>query len=487
MTRQLRRKIWVRLAVISVLLAGVAGGSIFLFERTEIARRVRQLALEEARSLVDHAETLSRADPRLRDSVREEIARHLLTDHVAKGHFAVIEIYDAARRKLVEVYDPAFAATREAADARQHAYLLGDAPEYERFTVGDVPYMRVVAPLQENGRIHAYFEGVYRVDPEALRTMNRGLLQTVVLVVLVVLAAAAVLYPVILRLNGDLLRLSEDLAHANMGMLAALGSAVAKRDRGTNSHNFRVTIYAIRLAEEVGLSRERIRGLIKGAFLHDVGKIAIADAILQKPGRLTADETDVMKAHVRHGVEIVGKFRWLEDALDVVRHHHEKVDGTGYPAGLRGDEIPVAARIFAIVDVFDALTTRRPYKEPAPLHEAVFALLAGKGSAFDPALLETFLALAPELHRTVCGAPEAQLVRILDRLLGRYFSDEEHRAGGVSRGRAALRAGVDSAELDYLSGTWSLDTGAAHDAPGGDPPGERLREAPRDRDRRVAH
>jgi putative nucleotidyltransferase with HDIG domain len=295
--------------------------------------------------------------------------------------------------------------------------------------------------------------------------MNRGLLESVVLVVLVILGAAAALYPLILRLNRDLLRASADLAHANMGLLAALGSAVAKRDRGTNSHNYRVTIYAIRLGEAVGLSPERIRGLIKGAFLHDVGKLAITDAILQKPGRLTDEESAVMRAHVRHGVEIVAKFRWLQDALDVVQHHHEKIDGTGYPAGLQGDAIPIAARIFAIVDVFDALTTRRPYKEPAPLHESVFALLAGKGSAFDPALVDTFLCLAPELHRTLCGAAEPVLVRTLDRLLGDYFTAEEDH---VRRGVHALRdaALLEEDALEYLSGAWSLDPAAGRPPPG---------------------
>ena len=180
------------------------------------------------------------------------------------------------------------------------------------------------------------------------------------LVVLVVLATAGVFYPIMLRLNGNLLRLSDDLAYANMGMLAALGSAVARRDRGTNAHNYRVTIYAIHLARALGLSVEQIRGLVKGAFLHDVGKIGIADAILRKPGRLTPEEIVVMRDHVRYGVEMVGKFEWLNDAVDVVRCHHERFDGLGYPAGLRGRGDPHHG-----ADLRRGRRLRRPHHPPA--------------------------------------------------------------------------------------------------------------------------
>jgi HD-GYP domain-containing protein (c-di-GMP phosphodiesterase class II) len=456
MTRKLRRRIWGRLLGVSILLATLAGASVYVFERREMGERVLALALEEARSLVPDVAVLSGAALE-REEVRRELAAHVLSDHVAQGHFVLIEIYDLARTKVVAAQHPSYAEVARAADGELHASLLGDEPRHQRLTAPGGTYVQVFAPLRQGERAVAYFEGIYRVDPEALQTMDRSLLWSVGLVVVVILAAAAVLYPVILRLNRDLLHLSGDLAHANMGMLAALGSAIAKRDHGTNSHNYRVTIYAIRLAETVELSHPQIRGLIKGAFLHDVGKIGIADAILLKPGRLTEEETAVMRAHVQHGVEIVGKFRWLMDALEVVQHHHEKFDGTGYPAGLRADQIPIAARIFAIVDVFDALTTRRPYKEPASLAESMALLEAGRGTSFDPTLLDAFAGLAPELHRTISGAGEQELTRTLDRLLVRYF-----RGKGVG---TILRAGPGGgppapgaeSELDYLSGAWSLE------------------------------
>lgn len=454
MTRKLRRRIWGRLLGVSILLATLAGLSVYVFERRDMDERILAIALEEARSLVPDVAALPLSGAS-RDETRRELAAHVLREHVSKGHFVLIEIYDLAHTRVTKALHPSFPEVERAVEDEFHDALLADEPRHQRLTVGGATYVQVFAPLRQAAEVVAYFEGVYRVDPAAQATMNRSLLWSVGLVVVVILAAAAVLYPVFLRMNADLLRLSGDLAHANTGMLAALGSAVAKRDRGTNAHNFRVTLYAIRLAERIGLSRREIRGIIKGAFLHDVGKIGIADAILQKPGRLTEEEKAVMRNHVLHGVEIVGKFRWLADAVDVVKHHHEKYDGSGYPSGLRGDEIPIAARIFAIVDVFDALTTRRPYKEAGPLAESLALIEADRGRSFDPVLLDAFAELAPELHRTICGAGEAELVRTLDRLLVRYF-----RAGGAG---TILRAGPVTApppspesELDYLSGTWSL-------------------------------
>jgi putative nucleotidyltransferase with HDIG domain len=238
-------------------------------------------------------------------------------------------------------------------------------------------------------------------------------------------------------------------------MLAALGSAVAMRDRGTNSHNFRVTLYAIRLAEAAGLPSWRIQGLVKGAFLHDVGKIGIPDAILHKAGPLTDREVALMRSHVHHGVEIVRPYKWLRDALPVVRSHHERYDGSGYPEGLRGGDIPVEARIFTLVDVFDALTSRRSYKEARSLEEALRVLAEGRGSHFDPRLHDTFRAIAPALYHSVYLADERTLVRTLDAELARTFRTEGHRHH--SRMPPGVPGSGEPAEqLDYLSGSWPL-------------------------------
>ena len=120
-----------------------------------------------------------------------------------------------------------------------------------------------------------------------------------------------------------------------------------------------------------------IRILIKGAFLHDVGKIGIRDNILLKPGRLDEEEFEEMKRHVNHGLDIISKSAWLNEASAVVGSHHEKYEGNGYPAGLKGEAIPVLARIFAIADVFDALTSHRPYKKPLSYEETIDILMKG--------------------------------------------------------------------------------------------------------------
>jgi putative nucleotidyltransferase with HDIG domain len=476
MISSLRGKILARLLLVAVSLASIAGGGIYFLERRSIDQRVFALALEETRSLVGHLDFL--AEPRQEDfdQVNRRIAAHVLAEHIDEGHFVAIEIYDLERKKVVEAIHPDFRVVEEAVDASHLTPRAGEQYAHAWMSVGGVSYVQVVAPLQVDRKTMAYFDGTYRVDPEAMRQMNRGLALSVLLVMLVVLATAMVLYPIMLRLNGNLLRLTDDLAYANMGMLAALGSAVARRDRGTNAHNYRVTIYAIHLARALGLSVEQIRGLVKGAFLHDVGKIGIADAILRKPARLTPEEILVMQAHVRYGVEMVGKFEWLKDAVDVVRSHHERFDGLGYPAGLRGEEIPISARIFAVVDVFDALTTRRPYKAPIPFEETMRHLEEGRGSHFDPDVLNAFESIAPELFRTSSGADELQLTRILDRLMVHYFPAP--RGGHGPRG--PLQLGLPSRvtgtasevaltpfpfpvtaptgeKLGYLSGTWSLE------------------------------
>jgi response regulator RpfG family c-di-GMP phosphodiesterase len=181
----------------------------------------------------------------------------------------------------------------------------------------------------------------------------------------------------------------------------------------------------VRLAEAVGLDSGDIQSLIKGAFLHDVGKIGIRDSILLKPDHLTDEEFQVMKTHVRHGREICERSAWLRDAIDVVGHHHEKFDGTGYSEGLDGRAIPVRARIFSIADVFDALTSKRPYKEPFSLEETMEILKKGRAIHFDPALLDPFLEMAPALFEEISGREDEGLRREVEELTQRYFSEDK--------------------------------------------------------------
>lgn len=245
------------------------------------------------------------------------------------------------------------------------------------------------------------------------------------MVVVVVLVTLITVYPIIIFLNQGLFRLSTALLISNVELMEVLGSAIAKRDADTHIHNYRVTIYAIRLAEALRLSQHDIRRLMTGAFLHDVGKIGIADAILRKPDSLTGEEFGALRMHVGLGVDIISKANWLESARDVVEFHHEKFDGSGYMKGLRGDSIPLNARIFAIVDVFDALTSRRPYKEPLSFDDAMAIMHRGRGSHFDPRLLDAFDTVAPKLFAEIDHTEDAVVEATLRRLVNKYFLSSE--------------------------------------------------------------
>lgn len=218
----------------------------------------------------------------------------------------------------------------------------------------------------------------------------------------------------------------------SLQMLNALGCAVAARDTGNSDHNFRVTLYCVRFAEELKLTEKHTRALIKGSFLHDIGKISISDATLLKTGSLTEDEFKVIRNHVRLGLDIIKDVKWLEDAGEVVLYHHERWDGTGYLAGLKGDEIPLNARIFSIVDVFDALTSNRPYKKATTSKEAVKQLKGEKETHFDPGLIDVFAGIGEEIFHNVAGKDRETLEELLAGVMDKYF--------GVSPADADLRS-----------------------------------------------
>jgi putative nucleotidyltransferase with HDIG domain len=351
----------------------------------------------------------------------EESARGLTRER----HFVMVEFYTPDKQKVIAHGVEQVQEVMDVLERKRHDFLMGTKIDYMKVYHRGTIYLKLVMPLldREDRRIIGYFEGVYQVAGAEMRQIVWRVAWSIIQVVVAIFLATLILYPVIITLNRDLITLSGNLARANIGMLKVLGSAIAKRDSDTNAHNYRVTIYAIRLAEDVGLSRREMRALIKGAFLHDVGKIAISDTILLKPGKLTPQEFAVMQTHVSHGVDIVRHYEWLHDAVAVVENHHEKYDGKGYLAGRQGAEIPKSARIFAIADVFDALTSKRPYKEPFSYDDSAAILRESSGSHFDPELVATFLTLAPQLYGTLSGNDrEEELSDLLDGLVRKYFT-----------------------------------------------------------------
>lgn len=415
-TRTIHRKLIARLVIGWLLLSILMGAVVYFVETGKVDDFVVNLAVEESGSFLhDTVDYLNSPDP-----AHHTLLRKRGEEHIRKGHFIALALYNRDRQKIMVAIRPGLDAS--VMEPHKEDWRKADRVEYKTLYIERRFAVHVFVPLRDRaGIITGYFEGIYQVDRKTMSDIQGRIATSLFLVVLVVLATTVILYPAIIALNRDLLRLSVDLSHANLGMLKVLGSAVAKRDSDTNSHNYRVTLYAVRLAEAVGLGAAEIKGLIKGAFLHDVGKIGISDTILLKPGRLSAGEFAVIKTHPWHGADIIGKYAWLGDALDVVKYHQEKFDGTGYGAGLKGHNIPLHARIFAIVDVFDALTSRRPYKDAMTFDAAMAIMEKDRETHFDPKLFDAFSSIARKHHEEIGLADNAKIEKMLDDILGKYF------------------------------------------------------------------
>ena len=193
-------------------------------------------------------------------------------------------------------------------------------------------------------------------------------------------------------------RLFESVERARTELVAAYDAtllgwslALEMRDEETNGHTERVTRATVELATAMGVPPEEIPHVRRGALLHDIGKMVVPDRILHKPGELTAEEWEIMRRHPEHARAFLAKIDYLGPALEIPYCHHERWDGSGYPRGLRGEEIPLAARIFAVVDVFDALTSDRPYRPARGRAEALDHIREQSGRHFDPAIVRAFL------------------------------------------------------------------------------------------------
>ena len=178
--------------------------------------------------------------------------------------------------------------------------------------------------------------------------------------------------------------------------LEALAAALDLRDNDTAGHSQRVTLYSLEMAEKLHFSKDQLKQLERGAYLHDIGKIGIPDSILLKPAKLTPEETAIMQTHARIGYELMSRVAFLSSAAQIVLTHQESYDGTGYPQGLAGEEIPLGARIFAISDTLDAMMSDRPYRRGRPYSVARAEIERESGRQFDPQVVAAFLAIPEE-------------------------------------------------------------------------------------------
>src|SRR5204863_2657183 len=192
---------------------------------------------------------------------------------------------------------------------------------------------------------------------------------------------------------------AEEMASLHLRTIEALALAIEAKDHTTHNHLQRVQTYAIEIGKDLGLSQPELDALRAAALLHDIGKLAVPEHIISKPGKLTREEFEKMKIHPVVGAEILERVRFPYPVTPIVRSHHEKWNGSGYPAGLKGEEIPIGARILATVDCLDALASNRQYRRALPLERAMEIINAESGKSFDPKVVEVLARRYTELEQ----------------------------------------------------------------------------------------
>lgn len=408
----------VRIAVVSLLLTAVASPIAGLVAHEQAEQATVALAVEESGRLLHHLGPIALSGPLARQNAEQAAA--LLTG----GLFDIAEIYDLDGLRL---------ATAMTADGRKveaqlpgHLRPMDGQATDDSFHLADGRWvLRVFVPLRGlaggSGGVSGYFEGVRVVSAWQQREILHHALATALMVGLASLLCGLAIYPVVVHLSADNERKTREILDSHLSMMEALGRAIAKRDSDTGAHNFRVAWIATRIAERLGLRERAMQSLIVGSFLHDIGKISIPDAILLKPGALDTDETEIMHTHVAHGEEIVTGIGWLDEAVAVVAAHHEKWDGSGYPRRLSGDGIPLPARIFAVADAFDALCSRRPYKEALNFDTTMSILQRDTARHFDPEVMAAFTPIAREIFERLAAASEEDTRRLLEERVRFHF------------------------------------------------------------------
>ena len=272
-------------------------------------------------------------------------------------------------------------------------------------TINFTTQSMLCVPLAVKDRVIGVVEVLNRVSGTRFGTEDAALLTALAGIAGIAIDNARLLEEATRRAD-ELARLLAELRRTYRGTMYALSTFLDIRDAATAGHSQRVVIFTLALARALGITDpQRLRVIEYGALLHDVGKIGTPDAILLKPGPLTAEEWGEMRRHPARGAAMLADIDFLAHAVPIVRWHHERWDGTGYPDGLAGEAIPPEARIFAVADVFDALTSERTYHAARSYAEACAIIRAGSGTHFDPAVADAF-----------CRVPEAAWTRLRARV-----------------------------------------------------------------------
>ena len=319
---------------------------------------------------------------------------------LSQTNFIYISLYDISNKLILFKKQKSYEKIQNELQLINHHLVLNETEELIHNHIENKFYLTFKVPISMP-KFHGSVQGLYKISDTEIQDLYRSLFYSILELVITVFTTMFLLYPIIVHLNKAYKLQSKKLLHANLDIMSVLGSAIAKRDNETNAHNYRVTLYSIAFGEKLKLSEEKMMGLIKGAFLHDVGKIGVSDTILLKPEKLTQEEFSLMKQHVAYGLEIISKSRWLDDAKDIVAYHHERYDGTGYLQGLSKEEIPLNARIFMLCDVFDALSSSRPYKKSFSFEITMQMINERAGGHFDPELVTIFNTFIEEVYTDI--------------------------------------------------------------------------------------
>jgi len=444
--KEIHKIIFRNLLIGGLVISTLVGSSVFFIEQHQIDDYVAKLALQESTKYTLYYSNYHQSPTQINLARLEKALNKSLDD----DRFIFIEVFDQQLKPIAAESLEEFRQMRAKLKQAFPSFQMAGRTEYIKTSLDGEQYVKVMVPIfannilvstkhfggmfhpmdaqdtpsSENSAVIGHFIGIYHVGETILSRIYQQILLSVLYSILIVFLTTLLVYPVIIQLSNKLSLLSLSLLESNINTIKSLGSAIAKRDSDTHAHNYRVTLYAVKLAETLKLNMREIQALIKGAFLHDIGKIGIPDAILCKPDKLTETEFTVMKQHVVLGEDIVRDNRWLADAIDVVRYHHEKYDGSGYTEGLKGKDIPINAKIFALADVFDALTSKRPYKEAYPVEKALNIIRQGSGNHFDPLIVKAFETIARQMYEEMSQFNnESALSQQLDGVIKCYFAD----------------------------------------------------------------
>lgn len=409
----------IRIGLISILLSIIAGGISYFAVKKNMVEVTKNFAIEDSkRVLISHNQSLNLTPDNLYEHAKD------ITEGMVGGLFEHAEVYDAhevliaesgySDKMLMKVHP----ATHKLPSSKEPTANFLSLKNDEWFLIVFLP---LKSKINDQEVLIGYIELIRHVPEWRVANTKKMSLKMALMTFGMMLVFATLLYPIIIRLFKSYKTKAVELHTSHILLLEALGRAIAMRDSDTGTHNFRVTYISVMIAEELSMSKVEIQRVILGSFLHDIGKISIPDSILLKKGALTADERKQMEAHVEYGIKIVGNMGWIQDAAIVIGSHHEKWDGSGYPKGLREDQIPLEARVFAVADVFDALCSKRPYKEPFNYRDAMKVMNEGDGKHFDPTVMHAFKSISHQIYNLITSITEADGKELLDQSLKKYF------------------------------------------------------------------